>query len=264
MLGTATLAEQWLVIEHPGPWGPRVLEDTLPEPLKTWVQAWTSRHPEAKVLLARDPSHHPARDVDQPRWIWFADCSTGPVADNSPGLIGARLDLRDAEALLLGRVEPGRVLDPADGAWFGVCTNGRRDRCCALSGAPLAQAGAELFPGRVWEVSHVGGHRFAPVVLQLPHGYLHGRVSDIAALVALTDRGDLAIESLRGRSSRAAKDQVVEGLGRSSQGRWGLDEWSSDDQQAAALACPVSQVQGDPRPESCGAEPSAYMCWLPS
>ena len=51
-----------------------------------------------------------------------------------------------------------------------VCTNGRRDVCCAVRGRPVALDAADDHPGRVWEASHTGGHRFAPTGVLLPHG----------------------------------------------------------------------------------------------
>ena len=51
-----------------------------------------------------------------------------------------------------------------------VCTNGRRDVCCAVRGRPVALDAAAAAPGRVWEASHTGGHRFAPTGVLLPHG----------------------------------------------------------------------------------------------
>jgi hypothetical protein len=64
-----------------------------------------------------------------------------------------------------------------------VCTHGRRDVCCALQGNPLfdalvagsgAHSASEL--PVTWQTSHLGGHRFAPVVLSLPDGHCYGRV----------------------------------------------------------------------------------------
>ncbi len=43
-----------------------------------------------------------------------------------------------------------------------VCTNGKRDRCCALLGRPLAAELASSGVEGVWEVTHLGGHRFSP------------------------------------------------------------------------------------------------------
>jgi hypothetical protein len=101
-----------------------------------------------------------------------------------------------------------------------VCTNGRRDRCCALLGRPLAAELAASGHGQVWEVTHLGGHRFSPTMLVLPYGYAYGRMSAHAAkeiLEAARD-GRMMPEWCRGRSfwdrpSQAAELAVREATG---------------------------------------------------
>ena len=57
-----------------------------------------------------------------------------------------------------------------------VCTHGSHDVCCATKGYPIYQVlrreyAREMGEGiRVWRVSHLGGHRFAPNLVDLPQG----------------------------------------------------------------------------------------------
>ena len=69
---------------------------------------------------------------------------------------------------------------------YTVCTNGRHDPCCAAHGTPVyhelvAQAGAE----RVWQTTHIGGHRMAATLIAFPQGIVYGHVDppDVEALV---------------------------------------------------------------------------------
>ena len=61
-----------------------------------------------------------------------------------------------------------------------VCTHGKRDRCCAVNGrallTSLLDAASPDQRERIWECSHVGGHRFSPVTVSLPSGAVHGRL----------------------------------------------------------------------------------------
>ena len=57
---------------------------------------------------------------------------------------------------------------------FLVCTNGKRDKCCAKFGRPVYEALQESQGDTVWQSSHIGGHRYAPTVLFLPHGVNFG------------------------------------------------------------------------------------------
>ena len=60
---------------------------------------------------------------------------------------------------------------------FLVCTNGKRDACCALRGRALMTALAADHAERIWECTHLGGHRFAGNLVCLPDGIIYGRVS---------------------------------------------------------------------------------------
>ncbi len=82
-----------------------------------------------------------------------------------------------------------------------VCTHGMRDKCCAQFGQPFfreakQQASQGHLPNmRIWQVSHMGGHRFAPTAISLPDGRYYGRLS-LAVLSAIATRSG-PIEQLR-------------------------------------------------------------------
>src|SRR5690606_7696048 len=108
------------------------------------------------------------------------------------------LDL-DLAALGAGR-SPG--LTRVDDSLFCVCTHGRHDACCAERGRPVAAALEAAHPEQTWEVSHIGGDRFAANMVVLPHGLYYGRLDAVSALgVAGTHlAGGLDLDHLRGRS----------------------------------------------------------------
>jgi (2Fe-2S) ferredoxin len=100
---------------------------------------------------------------------------------------------------------------------YFVCTNGQRDLCCARFGLPTYRTLREEVGDRVWQATHLGGHRFAPNVLTLPDGVLYGRVNvdDVADFLAATESGEVAFRHLRGRSRYSAPVQAAEAaLGR--------------------------------------------------
>lgn len=62
-----------------------------------------------------------------------------------------------------------------------VCTHGGRDACCGKFGYPvyekLRYKYAAEYPGlRVWRTSHIGGHRFAPTLIDFPNGHYWGHL----------------------------------------------------------------------------------------
>jgi hypothetical protein len=154
-----------------------------------------------------------------------------------------------AKALLVRRAPPeGRV--------FLVCTNGRRDECCSLRGAPVARA----LGARAVECTHLGGHRFAANVLVLPDNLLFGRL-DAEAAVLLADSlaaGELPLEHLRGRCALAPEQQAAEILLRRELGLRGSEDVRHVEAMTFATrdgAVVSTHVRGEslpPRRVSCG------------
>ncbi len=95
-----------------------------------------------------------------------------------------------------------------------VCTHAGRDACCGRYGDAAYRwlrdrYGAEL---DVWRVSHLGGHRFAPTLLELPEGRCWGKLTP-EALAALVDRSrpPAALrDAYRGWCALPAPAQVLE------------------------------------------------------
>ena len=137
-----------------------------------------------------------------------------------------------------------------DGPLYLVCTNGRRDVCCGLAGRELARALAPELGDRLWETSHVGGHRFAPNLVCLPEGLVYARLdADAARRVVL--------EHFRGRTSLEPAAQAADFFARRETGRLEIA-----DDPAAELALRIEPFAlHPPRPESCGGEPKRPTAW---
>jgi len=56
-------------------------------------------------------------------------------------------------------------------------------------------------PHETWEIGHIGGHRFAATFMAFPWGLAFGRVPAARGpeIVAALERGEIALEHLRGR-----------------------------------------------------------------
>lgn len=219
--GTAAQATFVVALEQPGPWGAKALTQSglRPEVGAALEQACAAVG--GRALLVRKPAvPHPDLPIHGPRVVLLAGGFAG-----EPWLV--RQEVADAAELLrlpLGSLagftpaEAASVLGwaPADPALL-VCTNGRRDLCCALTGRTLANRVAVTHPGQVWETSHLGGHRFAPTALVLPSGVALGRLTPALARDALdaAASGTLAASNLderhfRGRSCLAPAEQVAD------------------------------------------------------
>lgn len=212
LAGTAPEARCWVIIEQPGPWGRDALLDSHLD-AAVGQRLAGAKAAGVSVVLARRPDR-PERSGAAERHVWVARSAPGGMLLRH----GMTNDLESIAAWDFTAVAAGHL--PA----FGVvqrepvtfiCTHSGRDRCCAVEGRALMTEVLESLPAgrrqQVWECSHLGGHRFAPVCLTLPSGAVHGRL-DRAKAIAVLDRamvGEVVLDSLRGRSSLIAPHQAA-------------------------------------------------------
>ncbi len=206
LAGTAGSATAWLLVEHPGPWQRKSVKEALGPAVADEIER---RAPTAKVVLIRQPEH---RAVERPQCylVWTgAPSGTRPwIRELTIDRYADILDL-DLEGLVDGR--PVRAGSERDAPLYAVCTNAKRDACCAEFGRPVATALAAEHDG-VWECTHVGGHRFAGNMVCFPHGLYYGRLTPTSALAAAGDYRDgrVRLDNLRGRSGLHPAAQVAE------------------------------------------------------
>jgi len=218
-LGSASTVRAFLLVENAGPWGTDALRDArMGEDVKAGLRAASARTG-VRVLMVR--RHRAAAGPGVRVFAAYAD----PVAPwlESTTLADERLLLDlDVDALGAGR-SPG--LTPSTSPVVCVCTHGRHDACCAERGRPVAAALTRSHPEETWEVSHVGGDRFAANVVVLPHGLYYGRVSplDAPGLVERHLAGHLDLGLLRGRSGFGFPVQVAEVAARRAAGETRVD-----------------------------------------
>lgn len=208
MAGTASTVRAFLLLEDAGPWGVDALRDArLPDGLGQELVT-RSTASGVRVLLVRRPGRQAEPRHGIRVFAAYADHTSPWLETTELDDIHEVHDI-DVEALGAGR-SPG--LDPDDGPVLAVCTHGRHDTCCAERGRPVAAGLAVAHPDSTWEVSHIGGDRFAANLLVLPHGLYYGRLSPAAA-VGVADAhlaGRLDLEHLRGRSGMAMSLQAAE------------------------------------------------------
>lgn len=287
--GTATPAVAWLALEQPGPWGrDAVVESHLASGLGAALGE-SVRAVGGRLALLRRPGRHADDHLRHPRRVLLASCRPGvewlvaaTVSDPHEllSLDFAALEAGDADGVLASL--PAARLE--DRPQLLVCTNGRRDVCCAVRARPVAEAAAASHPGQVWETSHTGGHRFAPTAVLLPSGLTLGRLAVNAASEALVAAGawqfPLSLSGPRhdrGRCGLSPLAQVAESAVRHQLGEAALNALRVAPARQASAAPPAGverwrvehadgrrwevsvqkSLAGPPRPVSCGrpAEP---------
>jgi hypothetical protein len=208
--GTASTVRNWLLVEQPGPWGYRALsENRLAADVAArlrrvrddlGVRVVLIRRADRPLLPGGPAGRHLFAIHSGPERSWVEHL----LIDSPADLLG--LDLEP-----LGRGMEPRIGEAWTGPLFLVCTNGRRDPCCAERGRPVAAALAATAPERAWECSHIGGDRFAATLVAFPHGLYFGRVGALGPAVAdAYVRGRIALANYRGRSSEPFPAQAAE------------------------------------------------------
>lgn len=279
---TASPARSWLLLEQPGPWGAKAFTASHLDPGLGKALESAAAGTGVRLALIRRPGRH----ADDPggqrshRQVFAAHTAPGAgwlrqtAVDDPADLLGldfARLGAGSHDGF--GSVYEGDPLAL-------VCTNGRRDRCCALLGRPLAAELAVSGLGEVWEITHLGGHRFAPTMLVLPYGYAYARQDSASAkaVLAAAGEGRMVTDDCRGRSAWERPGQAAELAVRDLTGETLADALRvTDSVESPADGAPgsgsgwtvrVAHTDGrawtvavepsasePPRPESCGAVP---------
>jgi hypothetical protein len=272
--GTAATAKTWLLLEQPGPWGAHALTSSHLDPALGRALERAAKGTGVRIALIRRPGRHADCGTPSVRRVYASHTAPGSVWLHSAEVRDPwrLLDL-DFAALGAGDHDSfGSALDGrphTDDPLALVCTNGKRDRCCALLGRPLAAELSASGVDGVWEVTHLGGHRFSPTLLVLPYGYAYGRVGAHAVKEILhsVQDGRIVVEGCRGGSAWERPGQAAELAVRTAAGEYAADALSvvRMDGTAPRWEVTVAHVDGrhwrvavaqsaslPPRAESCG------------
>lgn len=201
MEGSASMDCRWLLWEHTGAY-PATIEDFPPEissrPLRI------AHELNARLLFIRQfaqKKSHCNDDTEQRR-IFYSEGEELRILtiynDRPEQTI-------ESKEILTAPVSAHPI--------FLVCTNGKRDMCCAIHGRKLLhQLQESSYSDYLWESSHIGAHRFAPLLLALPSGYVYGRLTpSIAETIMQHSLEDTIYPChLRGKSGLNAREQVAD------------------------------------------------------
>ena len=196
---TAAQVDLWLGLEVRGPWSARPLAECG---IEREVLEWLDQVPGGRLQLLRRPGRTGSRRLLVANRHFTARLDWASAADLPP-----------SPARLVEAVNPPPSFRPVHQRVYLVCTHGQRDRCCAKWGAAMYRALAQRAPQRVWQTSHLGGHRFAATLVELRSGHVYGRLEadEADALFEAAEAGRLhALHRVRGCSFVRRPEQAAE------------------------------------------------------
>lgn len=242
MLGSAFAQRGLLLVEQPGAWGRAGLAESDFDAEVARVLEARAADAGLKLLAIR----RPGRTAPGTR-AWAVKLPDEAALRWSSYTFDAEL----LEAAFDGPFDAEPDTEPT----YLVCAHGKRDQCCALLGRPVAAELERMRPGQVWECSHTGGHRFAPIVLAVPASVpgaaLYGRLAlgDLPGLVTATSLGQTLPAKLRGLIGYPSGAQAAIATAQAETGVVGVGDWTATDEgdrwrlAAPGLAAEVTIVE---------------------
>jgi hypothetical protein len=214
LAATASRIDNWFLVEYRGLWARDALTGSgLSDQVKQHLLDQVRSVSHGRLLFVRRPDRR-----GRPELAAFTATSRPGQTTVTRTEFEAYEDLRGLD-LIAGT--------PVEHPLFLVCTHGKHDPCCARFGRPLYEAlRDELAPDWVWQVSHIGGDRFAGNLVCLPEGLYYGRVDRETAGPVLDEHlaRRILIPSYRGRSIYTFAVQAAERVVRERTGLVGIDD----------------------------------------
>jgi hypothetical protein len=211
---TASRIDNWFLIEYRGLWARDALTGSgLTDQVKDHLRDQVRSVPHGRLLFVRRPDRR-----GRPELVAFT------AASKPDEIAVTRTEFADYEDLRGLDLLAGTAVEHP---LFLVCTHGKHDPCCARLGRSLYEAlRDELAPDWVWQVSHIGGDRFAGNLVCLPEGLYYGRVDRETAGPVLDEHlaRRILIPSYRGRSIYTFAVQAAERVLRERTGLVGIDD----------------------------------------
>ena len=189
--GTATQGVSWLLVEVRGSWGSdAVLDTTMSAAVRAALEAFSGK----VVLMRRPDRRHGATLVRA-----TVDEEGGPFPGRSwTHSTGFSTPISEAG-------------EPAEGPIFSSAPTAGVTRAAPASAYPSTTRWRSTSPERLWQSSHLGGHRFAPNLSSCRRDPARPDSRRAGPGVAgLLDDGRIPLDLYRGRTAYAPPVQAAE------------------------------------------------------
>lgn len=236
IVGTAATADTFILIETPEPWiKPALLSEGVPESLRQVVKSLLGPTSGVRVHLIANEQTPTQR---QRRLLIFqrpdASLTGGARQGLRRGLIGEytawEIQVDDPEEMAPALVEflnaspqskrlPQAPFNRSTQRHLMICTHASHNECCGVYGYPFYQAAIAKIKQmglthqvQPWQISHIGGHRFAPTLIDFPQGRYYGNLDKAALRCLLKQHGAIrpVLSTYRGWSLLPKPLQILE------------------------------------------------------
>jgi hypothetical protein len=213
-----------VLLEVPGAWGAKALFESGLDPGTAGELERRSHDQGFRVLVIR---RRPGRYDARYRSCFLARSDRSGVWMEKVTFRDPPKLLEDLDLRVLSQPKPPGIGMAVSDPMYLICTNGRRDPCCAQYGRRLGAALTGL-GNRLWESSHFGGHRFAANMACFPEAIFYGRVGsdDGRAVISAHEQREISLNHYRGRSCDEEVVQAADFLVRQQTGLIGVDDLS--------------------------------------
>ena len=224
LIGTAVPADTFILLETPQPWDkPALLSPGVPESVRQAIKPWleagarvhliangqTLNQSQRRILIFQRPGNaHPVQDNPL-----VGKYKSWEILVDTPAEMAPALD-----AFLQGK-PVGQMSSLAGQRHLMVCTHASHNECCGIYGYPFYKDAIATIQTlglahkvHPWQISHIGGHRFAPTLIDFPQGRYYGNLDQEALLCLLKQQGDIEplLSTYRGWSLLPKPLQILE------------------------------------------------------
>ncbi|MEM8718467.1 MAG: sucrase ferredoxin [Cyanobacteria bacterium P01_G01_bin.39] len=202
-IGTAGVADEWLIIEVPRPWKKDVWQEK-PEfrPIISILLELEQRNPNLSLRLM---AIAPDRKYSQPgkiRVFYYSRLESmfaryekqEYVVDTSQLISLVKAILLEPKTLKQFERDQQNTTNIRE---MLVCTHTQWDTACGRYGTPLYEKLRKSYAPesegelRIWHTSHFGGHKFAPTLIDFPSGRFWGHLKPELLDTLIYEQGDL-------------------------------------------------------------------------
>ncbi|MEM9007685.1 MAG: sucrase ferredoxin [Cyanobacteria bacterium P01_F01_bin.86] len=240
LIGTAVPADMFILLETPQPWSkPALLSEGVPESLRQVVRPLLqTKSKKVRVhLIANEQTptqrqrrilifQRPALPVAHPTTPGFGnrlarDYQAWEIQVDTPAAMAPALSSFLAKVPSTQPISQGRtrLLPHQTPRHLMICTHASHHECCGMYGYPFYQAAIAQIQQlgltqhiHPWQISHIGGHRFAPTLIDFPQGRYYGNLDEASLYSLLKQRGAIAplLATYRGWSLLPKPVQLLE------------------------------------------------------